>query len=270
MICKLICSDIDGTLLDVKRQLSTKTINAIKGIDESIPFVLISSRMPKSIRLLQNELNRHNSPFIAYNGALIFDKRGKIIESVEIPFSITYQICNLLPHNSIHFSLYHNDQWFVSSKDYWAEREENNTRVSPKVRSLSETLFSWEKSQKGAHKIMVMGEPLKLNKIESFINNKFKYQVNSYRSKDTYLEISNKKIDKAFALEHLLSKVYPNINMIDVVAFGDNYNDQTMLENVGMGIAVENAKQEILDCTSFHTLNSHRDGVAVAINKINK
>ena len=61
-----------------------------------------------------------------------------------------------------------------------------------------------------------------------------------------------------------------NINMIDVVAFGDNYNDQTMLENVGMGIAVENAKQEILDCTSFHTLNSHRDGVAVAINKINK
>jgi HAD superfamily hydrolase (TIGR01484 family) len=81
---KLICSDIDGTLLDINRKLSSETIEAVKRIHPSIPFILVSSRMPKSIRLLQKELDTYDSPLIAYNGALIIGKHGKVINSVEI------------------------------------------------------------------------------------------------------------------------------------------------------------------------------------------
>jgi len=262
---KLICSDIDGTLLDVNRKLSSETIEAVKRIHPSIPFILVSSRMPKSIRLLQKELDTFDSPLIAYNGALIIGKHGKVINSIEIPFSITNQICTFLPDNSVHFSLYNQDEWLVPSIDYWAKREQNNTRVSPEVRPLSETLSLWKKNQKGAHKIMAMGSALDLNQLEAFIINKFNDKLNIYRSKDTYLEISNKKTDKAVALSYLLSEMYPNIHMKDVMAFGDNYNDKTLLENVGLGIAVANAKPEILACTSVHTLTNHNHGVALAI-----
>ena len=37
MECKLICSDIDGTLLDVNRRLSTETKAAVKRISPDIP-----------------------------------------------------------------------------------------------------------------------------------------------------------------------------------------------------------------------------------------
>ena len=266
---KLICSDIDGTLLDVNRKLSSKTIESVKRIHPSIPFILVSSRMPKSIRLLQKELDTYDSPLIAYNGALIIGKHGKVINSIEIPFSITNQICTFLPDNSVHFSLYNQDEWLVPSIDYWAKREQNNTRVSPEVRPLSETLSLWKKNQKGAHKIMAMGKASELNQVESFIIKTFKDQVNFYRSKDTYLEISNKKTDKASALKYLLTNIYPHLKMNDVMAFGDNHNDKTMLEQVGLGIAVANAKSEILACTSFHTLTNHNHGVALAIQKYN-
>lgn len=266
---KLICSDIDGTLLDVNRKLSSKTIESVKRIHPSIPFILVSSRMPKSIRLLQKELDAYDSPLIAYNGALIIGKHGKVINSIEIPFSITNQICTFLPDNSVHFSLYNQDEWLVPSIDYWAKREQNNTRVSPEVRPLSETLSLWKKNQKGAHKIMAMGKASELNQVESFIIKTFKDQVNIYRSKDTYLEISNKKTDKASALKYLLTNIYPHLKMNDVMAFGDNHNDKTMLEQVGLGIAVANAKSEILACTSIHTLTNHNHGVALAIQKYN-
>ena len=37
----MICTDIDGTLLDKNRELSTATINSIKGLDEFIETILI-------------------------------------------------------------------------------------------------------------------------------------------------------------------------------------------------------------------------------------
>ena len=112
---------------------------------------------------------------------------------------------------------------------------------------------------------MAMGEPIVLDQIEQFISENFSEQINVYRSKETYLEISNKELDKASALAFLLSAEYPEIDMEDVMAFGDNYNDQTLLEQVGKGVAVANAKPEILEATPFHTLSNHEHGVAAAI-----
>ena len=113
MKCKLICSDIDGTLLDANRQLSKETIAAVQRVKSKIPFLLISSRMPKSMRLLQSELGTMETPLIAYNGALVFGSKGNIIQSTEIPYWITHAICNCIPEFKLHFSLYHQDEWIV-------------------------------------------------------------------------------------------------------------------------------------------------------------
>ena len=265
MECKLICSDIDGTLLDVNRRLSTETKEAVKRITPDIPFVLISSRMPKSMRLLQSEFQTTNIPLIAYNGALILDSEAQVLQSITISFSIVQQICNQFSDSEVHFSLYNADEWVVPAMDFWAKREQNNTRVDPEVRPLKETLALWKKKDQGAHKIMAMGEPTGLDQIENYIAKHFSDQIHAYRSKDTYLEISSKKLDKASALEYLLSAEYPELKMEDVMAFGDNYNDQTLLEQVGRGVAVANAKPEILKVTPYHTLSNHEHGVAAAI-----
>ena len=49
MNCKIIFSDVDGTLLNSERTLSQETINQVNRIKGHIPFVLVSSRMPKQM-----------------------------------------------------------------------------------------------------------------------------------------------------------------------------------------------------------------------------
>ena len=78
MITKIICSDIDGTLLNKERELSDRTIKVIKDNSET-PFILISSRMPKAMVHLQRELDITHLPLIAYNGGLVIDNKDILL-----------------------------------------------------------------------------------------------------------------------------------------------------------------------------------------------
>ena len=88
---ELICSDIDGTLLDKNRELSSKTKAVFSALKGNYPCVLISSRMPKSLRQLQAELGIHKDPIIAYNGSLILWE-DQTLFSQEMPFSLLEKI----------------------------------------------------------------------------------------------------------------------------------------------------------------------------------
>ncbi len=256
----LICSDIDGTLLNKERQLSEKTISQIKKNNDK-PFILISSRMPAALKHLQEELDITNLPIIAYNGGLIINQ-GKIISTTEIEHTITSNLVDFCSEKKLHISLYHNDEWYVDEYDYWADREANNTKVKPTVQAYATSIDLWEKENKGAHKLMVMGDADKIDELVKLITEKFDDQIIGYRSKDTYLEIAHKSISKKTAIKELIENVYPQFSFEQVMAFGDNYNDIEMLKAVGIGVAVANARPEVLEISNATTDKNIEDGVA--------
>ena len=265
---QLICSDIDGTLLDKDRELSKKTSAVFQQLSTKFPIVLISSRMPKSLRLLQQALGIENHPLIAYNGSLVRTEK-ETIWSQEIPLDVLAAMVDFVEkqQNKIHLSLYYSDEWWVPRQDYWAKREAHNTKVIPAIRPLSATLEDWRKRKISAHKVMCMGEAIDIERMYAFLSENFAQDVHAYRSKDTYIEVSHKMQDKASALELLLQKKYPTIGLANVVAFGDNYNDATLLEKSGWGVAVANAKKEILNLASYQTESNINDGVALFLEK---
>ncbi|MCF6297548.1 MAG: Cof-type HAD-IIB family hydrolase [Flavobacteriaceae bacterium] len=264
MQIKLICSDIDGTLLNKDRELSLRTILAIKSFSP-IPFILISSRMPKAMVHLQEDLNIINSPLIAYNGGLIIHN-NKVLHTTEIDIDTIKSITDFCKKTKIHTSLYHNDEWFVPQMDYWAKREENNTKGKTQVNAIKKTIEKWKIESKGAHKIMCMGDENEIDNLVNFLK-KDNNKVIGYRSKPTYLEISHKNISKKTAIETLLHLKYPNIKLENVLAFGDNYNDIEMLKHVGLGVAVQNAKDKVLAIADDVTLHNKEDGVAIFLEK---
>ena len=146
--------------------------------------------------------------------------------------------------------------------DYWAKREEFNTKVTPVIKLGQAVLSTWEKEGKGAHKIMCMGEENEIHALYQWLENTFSNDLTLYRSKPTYIEISHKSISKKTAIEVLLKSEYPTFSMENVVAFGDNYNDIEMLKSVGMGVAVANAKEEVLKIANKVTDTNVNDGVA--------
>ena len=124
--------------------------------------------------------------------------------------------------------------------DFWAKREENNTKVTPSLKPIEAVLEDWKSNDKGAHKVMCMGDKEELDIVMESLTLAFPDELHLYRSKDTYLEITPKYMDKAKALKTLLLEYY-NFGMEDVMSFGDNHNDDELIKSSGIGVAVGNA-----------------------------
>ena len=116
---RALCTDIDGTLLDGRRELSRNTIETIRKLSSLMPVVLASSRMPSAMRHLQNELGILDHPLICYNGGYVlrYDNAGQtdVLYSAEIPFPICETILTLAKRTSVHVSLYRHDQLLFNS-----------------------------------------------------------------------------------------------------------------------------------------------------------
>jgi Cof subfamily protein (haloacid dehalogenase superfamily) len=268
---RAMCTDIDGTLLDSQRQLSPQTIQTIKRIKECMPIILASSRMPSAMRHLQQELDIVSHPLICYNGGYVvrYDAtdNADVISSVKIPLSVCAQLLEITDKTSVHVSLYVDDEWYAPRIDQWTTREATITKGSPVIKAGQEVLRMWATAGQDAHKIMIMGDADEVKVLEQSLRLKFKNELHIYHSRATYLEIAPIVISKASALKKLLTHYY-HIDMSQVVAFGDNYNDIEMIQHAGLGIAVENARDEVKAVAREITLDSKLDGVAFAINKI--
>lgn len=269
-VIRALCTDIDGTLLDSKRELSALTIAAIRKIHSSIPIVLASSRMPSAMRHLQKQLGILQHPLICYNGAYVlqYDASDNFaaLYTTEIPVEICAEVLSMAKTTSIHISLYRDDQWFAPHEDQWTLREATITKVSPVIMDGQNVLSLWKKNHRGAHKIMCMGDSAEIRILENILRSKLENEIHVYHSRSTYLELAPKIVSKASSLKLVLEKLY-GIHLSEVIAFGDNYNDIELIKSVGLGIAVNNARPEAKAVAREITGDSKEDGVANAILK---
>ncbi len=263
MQVKIIFSDIDGTLLNDERQVSQHTISQVKNIKDKIPFILVSARMPKQMYYIQESLDLVGEPLIAYNGALVMHNH-EVIHSVEMPLSLAEMLIRYnkeKTRNQIHISLYNGNEWFAPQYDFWAKREENNTQTSPEILENEKAIEKWRSEAKGIHKIMLMGEVEYIEPTYQYLNAIFGSEIHVYRAKDTYIEIADINVSKLVGIKALLNNRYP-FSLSEAMAFGDNYNDIEMLQNVGQGVAVANAHEEVKKAAKALTVHHKEDGVA--------
>ena len=264
---KLICTDIDGTLLNKERAVDERTIQVFKQLNKSIPIVLASSRMPKALWHIQQTLNIENQPLICYNGALTLSSGAafgpeKVISSVTIAGEKVQAILKMAQLHNLHISIFQNNTWLASAIDFYAERETNNTRVRPDgllTGFSAEALAAFVAN--GAHKVMVMGKAELLDLIEKELRTEAKLAV--WRSKDVYLEITP-PTNKSQGLTTLLNQLpqFAGIRWENVMAFGDGYNDLELLQEAKFGIAVGNGVQQLKDIAYAVSKTNIEHGVA--------
>jgi Cof subfamily protein (haloacid dehalogenase superfamily) len=271
MTVKAVCTDIDGTLLDTQRQLSRKTIETFRNIGTSLPIILASSRMPAAMVHLQEELGILGNPLIAYNGGYVirysYNIPLRVYNSVVIPLDVCDSILRLVSETKLHASLYYQDDWYAPAHDKWTVREEMITKVKAIIAHPTEVLSDWNQRNAGAHKIMCMGDADQISWLKERLHEEHGQDIHIYLSRPTYLELAPRSISKGSALKLLLEDQY-RISISDTVAFGDNYNDIDMLQMAGMGVAVDNARDEVKAIADSITLSSVNDGVAVALENL--
>jgi hydroxymethylpyrimidine pyrophosphatase-like HAD family hydrolase len=84
--------------------------------------------------------------------------------------------------------------------------------------------------------------------------------------KFSLVQLCGRTTDKADALAYVLAE--RGLNFDSVAAIGDDVNDIEMLRRAGIGIAMENALDEVKAAADWITAAADNDGVAAAIDRL--
>ena len=112
-------------------------------------------------------------------------------------------------------------------------------------------------------KFLVVGDPEPLHRLEQEMAEYLKGRAEVYRSEPFFLEVVPHGVDKATGLAVLSAKL--GISRDAIIAFGDGFNDVSMIEYAGMGVAMGNAQQVVKDRADYVTLSNEEDGIAAVV-----
>ena len=115
------------------------------------------------------------------------------------------------------------------------------------------------------NKFLVTGDPDILDQIRKELSKQFHSYLSVYCSDPFFVEVMPAGIDKAHSLLKLLTSI--GLTADEMICCGDGYNDLTMIETAGLGVAMANAQPAVLDKADYITKSNDEDGVLHVINE---
>jgi len=87
--------------------------------------------------------------------------------------------------------------------------------------------------------------------------------LNVFRSEPYFIEITVKGVDKAESVDKLVNAL--GMRQEDTICCGDGFNDLTMVQYGGIGVAMDNAQQIVKDNADYITASCDDDGIVQVI-----
>ena len=264
---RAIALDLDGTLTNHEKVVTPKTREALlKAAAKGAVIILASGRPTYGIEPVAEclELNQRGGYILSYNGGNIVNaKTGEKLFSQFLPDEVIPELYAYAKEHGHALLGYAGNEIITEMPDdqYVKEESRINKMNIRKVDNLFESL------EPHPTKLLMTGDPTLMLKAEEELVEKLGDRMDIFRSAPFFLELVPKGIDKAKSLTRLLTKI--NLTPADLIAFGDGYNDLSMLKLAGMGVAMENAAPEVRAEADYVTLSNEEDGVAAALTHFN-
>lgn len=281
-LISIIASDMDGTLLNDKMEISPENVAAIKRAQAAgIEFIVATGRGRAEAEPILNQAGL-NPAYITLNGAQVFNQSGKIVVSEPLAPEIAASLTKELTAQGFYFEL-------VTDKGIYSESK------IQRIQHVADLLVNLNPDT--SYKIAVALaaarlEIMNINYIDSYdqlLNNPefqiMKILVFSREGPDSFaairqeyashdqivitssspnnIEINSRKAQKGIALlDYARQK---GLDKDSVMAIGDNMNDYSMITAASVGVAMGNAIPAIKQVATFTTATNLDDGVAKAI-----
>ncbi len=266
---KAIALDLDGTLLNSKKEISKKNKEVItQAAKAGIKIILASGRPVPGIKNIakQLHLDELGGYMLAYNGGMIIDcKTGQVIRRETIPEKYYADIVHCANKFDITTLTYDADGIITNNQNDEYVHLESKINNIP----IRQVFHLEEEAQLDPPvKFLCVGEHKVLKQVQSKLDEKLKGAVNIFFSDPYFLEITPQGIEKASSLETLLSTL--GIDRKSLIACGDGYNDIPMMRYAGVAVAMANAQEETKEWADYIAPSNDEDGVAHAIQKFLK
>ena len=267
---KLIALDMDGTLLDSNKDLSERNLEALNlAIKQGIKIIPSTGRPASGLpqKLLANPHIRYS---ICSNGAAIIDLKDKVvIHRKSLSRGMSLFLMDLLDDFDVHIDIF---------ADGGITTEERSMRILGEF-IIPPNMLPYIAETRNTVKDLkdyIRNNAEHIEKINLF------FKTMAHRTKaiellggvagiavtsslEVNLEINNIEADKGYGLIWLSE--YLDISSKETMAIGDSSNDESMLKNAGIAVAMKNSTKDILALADYITSTNDEDGVAEAIEK---
>ena len=265
----IIALDLDGTLTNSEKIITLRTFDALmKAQREGVRLVLASGRPTFGIAALANQLQLadYGGYVLSYNGGRIIDWCKKtVIFSQVVDQKLVPILYDFAEKAQLPIVTYLPEAILASKNEGEYLAEEARINGMPVVVAQN---FVEEAMQiaGGSTKFLIPGEPELLIQLESEMKAALSEQMEVFRSAPFFLELPPKGIDKAQSLQRLLTHL--GLERESLMAFGDGFNDLSMIQFAGQGVAMANAVEEVKSIADFVTTSNEEDGIAHALEQL--
>ncbi|WP_438349786.1 Cof-type HAD-IIB family hydrolase [Paenibacillus sp. FA6] len=259
---KLIALDVDGTLLNDDHEISKQTMETVKAVsDTGAEIILCTGRGPQNTIPFMEQMGL-SGYVISHNGAATakVDTREIVHQFPMDPMSLTpfMEYCR---DKGIHFDVNTPLEMFVDSVE---GLDEVIRGMYENYLTLPSNLPEWTEFKDPIVKFTMFAESDVIDELYKELSN-WTFDLTMLRSGDYFIDLMNKEASKGNALKQLAMK--RGIKQEEILSIGNYYNDITMLEYAGKGIAMDNSPVKVKAAADEITLSNNDDGVHAALLK---
>ena len=264
MSYKMIVLDLDGTLMSSENKILPETKEAlIKAQERGIKVVLASGRPTFGMLEVAKELrlDEFDSYLLSYNGGRVMAVQTKqLIHDASLAPEVCHELYDLAKEMKVNIMAYEDETIITTDDDEWIQKESfiNNMPIN-RVDNFKEGVTV------NSVKCLCTADPAYLAEVEVKVKERIGDRLSICRSMPFFLEIMPQNINKAYSLQKLLDHV--GLDKSEVIACGDGYNDLTLIEFAGLGVAMGNAVAEIKEKADYITASNDENGIKKVIEK---
>ena len=251
---RLIVTDLDGTLVAHRHEISPRNLAALESwVAKGAHVCVATGRHPASALKITS---RFDFPYtmIAMNGAVIIEQpSGRVTHRAFLQPGETKTVLNVLDE------LVPDSRWDVLTLDAWYASSLDD-QLKQYVHNLTLELYPLPETRAiEAAKIMTQLPSAKSRELLTAVRELLP-QMHVVLSTPTLLEIMAPGVSKGTAVRTVAEGL--GISREETIAFGDQLNDIDMLETAGYGVAMANAVDDVKAVADRVTLRHDEDGVA--------
>ena len=236
---RLLVSDIDGTLVNGRRDITPRVHGAVAAAQATgVRVCLATGRIWPSARQYVEAVGA-DSPAILYNGGLVYDFAGAATwMRVPLPRRHALDVLRILRrHVDVQPHLYIEDRVYVPRDAEVTRVYQRKDGIPVEIAPDLEALLRVEPM-----KILMIGERPALDAVAADLD-ALPYAINHVFSESIYLEVLPPDVDKGVAVRTVAARL--GVAREQVIAVGDNLNDLAMIEYAGLGVAMGNAPEAL-------------------------
>lgn len=265
-VIRLIATDMDGTLINSRRQISPANIDALnKAMQAGVCVALCSGRTARNSASVAHRFGLRGCALLAMNGAYCaMDVNDEPFEVRELAPRVRGAAIDMLKELggtlvcfspdtvvTINNGTYDDYAGYGGGeKDEYAVTQLRGFDALERLKSLNKLVYIDDDAERLRRATELVGELSGITVASSWENN---------------IEIMPEGVSKGGAVCALAHRL--GVDMSEVMTLGDYDNDLSMIERAGFGVAMGNANPRVKSAARYVTGTNDEDGVARAIER---